>query len=109
MKKELKPTLVYVLSIFSILCCCFGGLGVVLAVPAYFIANNKIKDAQLHPEDYDENINAMNTAKIVALVAIAINVLNLVYTIYLFSTGDLDQALEEFKRAMEEAQNAQQS
>ncbi|TYB73129.1 hypothetical protein ES677_05825 [Bizionia gelidisalsuginis] len=109
MKKELKPTLVYVLSIFSILCCCFGGLGVLLAAPAYYIANKKIKDAQLHPEEYEGNINTMNTAKIIALVAVAINVLFLVYTIYMFSTGGFDEAMEEFKQAMEEAQRAQQS
>lgn len=107
MKKELKPTLVYVLSVISILCCCFGGLGFLLAAPAYYIANKKIKDAQLHPEDYDGDINAMNTAKIVALVALAINVLYLLYTIYLVATGDWDQATEQFRRAMEEAQNAQ--
>jgi|SRR5690606_27058614 len=109
MKKELKPTLVYVLSVISILCCCFGGLGVLLAAPAFYIANKKIKDAQLNPDDYEGNINAMNTAKIVALVALAINVVYLIYSIYLLSTGEFDKAMEEFQRGLEEAQNAQNS
>lgn len=107
MKKQLNPTLTYVLSILGLLCCCFGGLGILLSAPAYFIANNKIKDAQLNPDDYEGNINAMNTAKIVALVIIVLNVLNLIYTIYQISTIGWDEMSRTFQEAMEQAQNAQ--
>jgi hypothetical protein len=31
MKKQLNTTLIYVLSIFGLLCCCFGGFGFLLS------------------------------------------------------------------------------
>ena len=107
MKKQLNPTLVYVLSIIGLLCCCFGGLGVLLAAPAYFIANNKIKDAQLHPDDYEGDLKSMNTAKTVALVVMIINVLYLIYTIYQVSTVGWDEMMEKSRQMMEQYQNQQ--
>ena len=107
MKKQLNPTLVYVLSVLGLLCCCLGGLGALLSGPAYFIANNKIKDAQLNPDDYEGDIKAMNTAKIVALVITIINVLLLIRTIYVISTVGWDEMSRTFMEAMEEARQAQ--
>lgn len=107
MKKKLDPTLIYVLSIVGILCCCFGGLGIFLAVPAYFMANGKIKGAQLSPDEYEGNIKAMNTAKIVALVAVIINVLYLIYTIYAISTVGWDEMMEQSRQMMEQIETAQ--
>ena len=104
MKKQLNPTLTYVLSIIGLLCCCFGGLGVLLSAPAYFIANNKIKDAQLNPDNYEGDVNAMNTAKIVALVITIINALYLLWTIYRIATGDWDEIQRAWQEAMEKAQ-----
>ncbi len=104
MKKQLNPTLTYVLSIFGLLCCCVGGLGVLLAAPAYFIANNKIKDAQLNPDDYEGDTNAMNTAKTVALIIVIINVLYLAYTIYQIYTVGWDEMQRVWQEAMEKAQ-----
>jgi len=107
MKKKLNPTLTYVLSIIGLLCCCFGGLGLLLSGPAYFIANNKVKDAQLNPDNYDGDVNAMNTAKTVALVITIINVLYLVYTIYQISTVGWDEMMEQSREIMRqyESQN----
>lgn len=102
MKKQLNTTLTYVLSIIGLLCCCFGGLGVLLSGPAYVIAQKKVKGATENPDDYDGNINAMNTAKTIALIVLIINVLYLIYSIYIYSTGDLDEALKEFQEAMKE-------
>ena len=107
MKKQLNPTLTYVLSILGLLCCCFGGLGVILAAPAYFIANNKIKDAQLNPDSYEGNLNAMSTAKTIALVVLIINVLYLIYTIYQISTVGWDEMMERSREMMEQYQNQQ--
>ena len=90
MKKQLNTTTIYVLSIISFLCCCFAGLGTFLALPAFIMANNKVKDATLNPDDYEGDFNAMNTAKIVALVALIINGLYLLYNIYFFTTTDWD-------------------
>ena len=76
MKKQLNTTLTYVLSIIGLLCCCIGGFGFLLSGPAFLIAHNKIKDAKQNPDDYEGNFNAMNTAKIVALIK------SLIYFIY---------------------------
>ncbi len=107
MKKSLNTTLVYILSIIGLLCCCFGGLGFLLSGPAYLMANKKLKDAQLNPDDYEGNINAMETAKTVALVVLIINMLYLLYTIYSIATGGLSEAQEQWQKMMEEInQNA---
>ena len=104
MKKQLNTTTIYVLSIISFLCCCFAGLGTFLALPAFIMANNKVKDATLNPDDYEGDFNAMNTAKIVALVALIINGLYLLYNIYFFATTDWDAFMEKFNEAMQQQQ-----
>jgi len=107
MKKQLNPTLVYILSIVGLLCCCFAGLGIFLSAPAYFIANNKVKDAQLNPEDYDGDINAMNTAKTIALIVMIINALYLIYSIYYYSTGGWEETMQKYNEMMEQMQQQQ--
>lgn len=103
--KQLKPTNVYVLSIISFLCCCFAGLGVLLAGPAFFMANNQLKEAEANPEEYDPaSVKAMKTAKTVALVALIINGLYLLYNIYFFATTDWDVIMEQYKQNMEKYQ-----
>lgn len=104
MKKKLNPTLVYVLSIIGLLCCCFGGLGVLLSAPAYFIAGSKIKAAQLNPEEYEGDIKAMNTAKTVALVITIINAIYLIYNIYFISTGGWEESMTRYQEIMEQMQ-----
>ena len=75
-KQKLNPTIVYVLAIVGLLCCCFAGSGFILSGVAFIIAHNKIKQVQANPEDYDvASVKAMNTAKTVALVILIINVL----------------------------------
>ena len=104
MKKKLNPTLVYVLSIIGLLCCCFGGLGVLLSAPAYFMAGSKIKAAQLNPEEYEGNTKPMETAKLVAMIIMIINVLYLIYTIYQISTVGWDEMMEQSRQMMEQYQ-----
>ena len=66
--KKLNTTLIYVLSSISLLCCCFAGLGILLALPSFLIANKKLKDAVLNSEEYDaDEIKAMKTAKTFAI------------------------------------------
>ncbi len=105
MKKQLNPTLVYVLSVIGFLCCCFNGLGFLLSGAAYFIADNKIKGATSNPDDYEGDINGMNTAKIVALVVTVINVLYFLYSIYYFSTGGWEESQEQWRQIMEQMNN----
>lgn len=101
MKKNLNTTLIYVLSILGLLCCCLGGIGVFLAGPAYFMASNKVKDAQLNPDNYEGDINAMNTARTVALVITIICAVTLLYNIYDLSTGGWEKRQEVIKTFME--------
>lgn len=97
MNKELKPTIVYVLASLSIICCCFGGLGILLAGPAFIIANNKLKTADGSEHDF----KSMNSAKTFALVMLIINGLYLLYTIYSLATTDWDVFIEQYKNALE--------
>jgi len=107
-KLKLNPTIVYVLAIIGLLCCCFGGLGFILAGIAFFIANNKLKEAQENPEDYDQStVKAMNTAKIVALVILIINVLYFLLSIYRIYSIGWDELMEPIREALEQAQQNQ--
>ncbi|EGV43937.1 hypothetical protein BZARG_2352 [Bizionia argentinensis JUB59] len=103
-KQRLNPTLVYVLAIIGLLCCCIPGFGVILAGIAFFIAFNQIKKAQLNPEEYDlKSVNAMNTAKTLALVILIINVLILVWSIYqIYSMGGWEAYWGQFEEAFKQ-------
>ncbi len=100
-KQKLNTTWVYVLSIIAFPCCCCAGLGVIPAAIGYFIANGKIKEASENPEEY-ENLQAMNTARTVALIAIAINIVYLIWTIYRIVTIGWDELLEQSRLQMEQ-------
>ncbi|MFC5195836.1 CCC motif membrane protein [Bizionia hallyeonensis] len=108
-KQRLNPTLVYVLAILGLLCCCVAGFGFILAGIAFFIAHSQIQKAQLNPDDYDlKSVNAMNTAKTVALVILIINILYLLWSIYqIISMGGWDAYMEQFDDAMKQFQQAQ--
>lgn len=100
-KQKLNSTVVYVLSILGFLCCCVFGLGIVPSGIAYFMANSKMKEASLAPENYD-NISGMKTAKTIALIVVIINVLYLAYSIYRISTTGWDEMLEQSRQMQEE-------
>ncbi|MFY9242638.1 MAG: CCC motif membrane protein [Polaribacter sp.] len=103
--KKLNTTLIYVLSSISLLCCCIAGLGILFAIPSFIIANKKLKEAELNPEEYEaDEINAMNSAKTFALVTLVINGLYFSYSIYNLATTDWDVFIEQFKTEMEKYQ-----
>ena len=103
--KKLNTTLIYVLSSLSLLCCCFFGLGVLIALPSFLIANKKLKEAEQYSEEYEaDDIKAMQTAKTFAMVALAINGLYFVYSIYSIATTDWDTFMQEFNQKMEQYQ-----
>ncbi len=105
-QQKLNPTIVYVLAILGFLCCCFGGLGFILSGIAFIIAYSKLKNAQANPENYThESIKAMNTAKIVALITLIINILYLAATIYKIYTIGWDEMMEQSRQLMEQYQN----
>ncbi|WP_335975203.1 CCC motif membrane protein [Gaetbulibacter jejuensis] len=108
-QQKLNPTIVYVLAILGLLCCCFGGLGFILAGIAFFIAQSKLKQAQANPENYDQqSVKAMNTAKIVAMVMLIINIAYLIFTIYRISTVGWDEMMEQSREIMEQYQQQNQ-
>ncbi|GAA4883141.1 hypothetical protein GCM10023311_01570 [Flaviramulus aquimarinus] len=105
-QQKLNPTIVYVLAIIGLLCCCFGGFGALLAGIAFFIAHSKLNTVKLNPENYEPtSVNSMNTAKTVALVILIINILYLVYTIYQISNVGWDEMMRQSKEIMEQYQN----
>ena len=104
-QQKLNPTIVYVLAILGFLCCCIGGLGFILAGIAFIIATSKLNAAKLNPENYDPNsIKAMNTAKIVALVILIINLLYFITTIYRIYTIGWDELMQQSQEMMEQWQ-----
>lgn len=103
--KKLNTTLIYVLSSVSLLCCCFAGLGILLALPSFLIANKKVKEAEQYPEEYEvDDVKAMNTAKTFAMVALGINGLYFAYSLYSIATTDWDTFMNEFNQKMEQYQ-----
>lgn len=103
--KKLSTTLIYVLSSLSLLCCCFFGLGVLVALPSFLIANKKLKEAEQFPEEYDvEDIKAMKTAKTFAMVALIINGLWFIYNLYSLANTDWDTFMEDINAQMEKYQ-----
>ena len=108
-KQKLKPTVVYILSIVGLLCCCFGGLGILLSGPAYYVAQNGLNKAKENPEDYDqESVKGMNNAKIVALITTIICGIYLIYNIYDLSTGgweDRQSHIDEFMKGFSDGYN----
>ncbi|MEP3836145.1 MAG: CCC motif membrane protein [Algibacter sp.] len=105
-QQKLNPTLVYVLAILGLLCCCMGGFGFILAGISFFIAAGKLKEAKLNPENFDPaSVKAMDTAKTVALVILVINILYLFYTAYQISTIGWDEMLRQSQEMMDQYQN----
>ena len=108
-KQKLNPTLVYVLAILGLICCCIGGIGFIFAGIAFYIAYSKLNKAKASPEDYDiSSMKSMNTAKIVALVVLIINILYLIRTIYVISTVGWDEMMEQSQQMMEQWQQQNQ-
>ncbi len=103
--QKLNPTVVYILAIFGLLCCCFGGLGFILSGIAFFIANSKLNAAEANLENFDaQSMKAMNTAKMVALAILIINLLYLIYTIYRIYSIGWDEIMEQSTIMMEQWQ-----
>ena len=104
--QKLNPAIVYILAILGLLCCCVGGLGFILAGIAFYIAYSKLNTAKANPENYDQaSVKSMNTAKIVALIILIINVLYFVKAIYTVYTVGWDEIMEQSQQLMEQWQN----
>jgi ABC-type sulfate transport system permease subunit len=101
-----NSTMIIVLSIFGYICCCIPIIGIIPASIAFSMATKSQKIYEVNPELYD-NMSAIKTGKIVALIAIILNLLMFVRWIYIFATGDINEAYDEFMKAFNEAMEAQ--
>jgi hypothetical protein len=80
--RKLNTTLVYLLSAVGFICCCFG-IGWIPSLIGLFVARSEIKKGLINPEEYS-NIKAMNSAKIVTIIALIISLLFAAFIIYIY-------------------------
>lgn len=102
-KKLPNVTIVIVLSIFGFLCCCFAGIpGILFGGIGLMLALKDEKKYKENPEEYS-NYSQLKTAKILAIVALAIGVLYLIYTGFSISQmGGWEGYMEKVQDAMEQ-------
>lgn len=79
--QKLNTTLVYILSVVGILCCCVYGLGTVAAIIAVVIASKELKKFTSNPEEYS-NGPAMKNARIFAIISLIISFIGLAFVIW---------------------------
>ncbi|MEX6625762.1 CCC motif membrane protein [Tenacibaculum salmonis] len=87
MEKQNLPnaTVSLVLGICSIVtCCCYGVIGLPLGIAAYILGNKAVKLDNENPDEY-EGVKNANTAKILGIIGIVLNILYLICIIYVFS------------------------
>lgn len=79
--QKLNSTLVIILSIIGILCCCVYGLGTITAIIAIVVANKELKKYRDNPEEYS-NGPAMKNARIFAIISLFISFIGLAFVIW---------------------------
>ena len=83
-----NATVILVLGILSIVtCCCYGVLGIILAIVALVLANPATKLYDSNPGKYTEgSYKNMNAGKICAWIGLILSVVTLIYFIWIFAT-----------------------
>jgi len=94
MKTQLISLPVFILSFTSLVCACFGGIGLVFSIVALYIANQKIKQAYHNPLGYSGSLGTMKLAKISAIISLAVNLFYLAYSLILIYQNGF-QAFQE--------------
>lgn len=96
-------TIVIVLSILGLLCCCFAGIpGILFGGIGLILALNDEKKYKANPDTYS-NYSQLKTAKILAIVALALGALYLIYTGFSISQmGGWDGYMEKVQEMMEQ-------
>jgi hypothetical protein len=90
-------------SISFIACCCSAGLGgLIFSGIAFFLAKKDEKLYSEQPELYS-NYGQVKTAKIIAIIGLALGALSLAWSIYtIISVGGWDAYLEQQQQAIEQ-------
>ena len=80
-----NSTLILILGILSIItCCCYGILGLPLGIVALVLASKSTKIYAENPELYT-GFNNVKTGKILAIIGLVLNIIFLVYLIWIIS------------------------
>lgn len=104
-----RPNNYMVLAIISAVlgCCSPCGIGFILGIVAIYFASQV--NSRVNSGDIFGAESASKNARIIALIAIAIAVLNLIYIAYIFTFQPeiYQEQLDMIRRAIEEAKAAQ--
>lgn len=85
-----NATAVLVLGIVSIVtCCCYGVIGLIAAIIGLVLANKDLVVYKKNPTEYS-NYGNLNVGRILCIVGIVLNVLSLVYYIYIIASVGTD-------------------
>jgi hypothetical protein len=85
-----NATAVLGLGIISIItCCCYGILGLILAIIALVLAKKDMDLYRQSPEKFS-NYNNLNVGRILAIIGLVLNILTMIYFIWALSYIGLD-------------------
>ena len=113
MEKQNLPNAiaVLVLGILSILtCCCYGYVGLILAIIALFLAKKDLKLYHENPSGY-LNYSTMNAGRILAIIGVVLNIIVIVISLFFafaFSQEEKDAFMEQYMEMLEEMKQNQQ-
>ena len=99
-----NATIALILGIISLIaCCCSAGIGgLIFSGIALFLVKKDTKLYAENPEGYS-NFSQLKTAKIIAIIGLALAVIALLWSAYsIFSIGGLDAYMEKQKEIMEQ-------
>ena len=90
-----NATAVLILGILSIVtCCCYGVIGLVLAIIGLVISKKDLLMYKENPSLYS-NYSNLNIGRILCFVGIALNVLMVIYLIWIIMTFGIDSLQDQ--------------
>jgi hypothetical protein len=101
-----NATAVLVLGIFSIVCCCCWGLGLIPGVIALILAAKDMKEYRQNPDLYS-NYSNLNIGKVLSIICVSLSgiVLFIFITINILYT---EEEIQEFRHNLEIKMQEQQ-
>ncbi len=112
MEKQNLPNAiaVLILGILSILtCCCYGYVGLILAIIALVLAKKDMRLYRENPSGY-LNYSTMNAGRILAIIGLVINILVVIASLYFalaYSQEEKDLFMEKYMEFVQEMQQNQ--
>jgi uncharacterized membrane protein len=97
-----NSTLILVFGIVSIVtCCCYGVLGLIFGIIAMVLAKKATAVYLENPEQYTGYSN-VKTGKILAIIGIGLNLIYLIYVVWLFATIGLSGVMNMNQNLMDQ-------